>query len=202
MRSSQLQPLFSLFRLLAPVSDGALTAFGALIRRHHFAAGAWLLAAGEQAQFCHFITSGLVRELYISPAGEEHTRSFLVEGQVTGSLLDLLSGEPAVTWIQALEPTETLAWRFSDFESLCERFPDLHVVARRSAEALCVRKIRREYEMLALTAAERHARWLRDSPQLDGRIQRRHLASYLGVSAEHLSRLRAVRARRRSPIAG
>ena len=85
-------------------------------------------------------------------SGQEHTRTFIAEGQVTGSLLDLLSGEPSVTWIQALEPTETLAWRYRDFDALCARVPELHVVARRSAEALYVRKTRREHEMLALPA--------------------------------------------------
>src|SRR5437868_3885215 len=86
-----------------------------------FAAGDWLLRAGERAEWCFLITEGLVRELYVSDSGEEHTRSFLGAGEATGSLLDLLSGQPAVTWIQALEPTRTVAFRYREFDALTKQ---------------------------------------------------------------------------------
>jgi CRP-like cAMP-binding protein len=62
-----------------------------------------------------------------------------------------------------------------------------------SAEALYVKKTRREYEMLALPAAERYRRFRESEPRLDARVTRRHLASYLGITPEHLSRLAAAR---------
>jgi CRP/FNR family transcriptional regulator, anaerobic regulatory protein len=180
-------------RDLAPVGDAAIDALLERTVERAFDAGAWLLRAGERAEWCFLIARGLVRELYVDEAGQEHTRSFLAEGHVTGSLLDLLSGAPSITWIQALEPTATLAWRYRDFNALAERFAELHVVARRQAEGLYVRKTRREHEMLALSASERYTRWLASHRGLDARVSRRHLASYLGVSPEHLSRLRRAR---------
>jgi CRP-like cAMP-binding protein len=185
-RAAQLVEL----RRRIPLGDAAFAAFAPLVEPRSFAAETFLLTAGAHAEWCHLVTRGLVRELYIDEAGEEHTRSFIAEGQVTGSLLDLLSGAPSVTWIQALEPTETLAWRYRDFDALCARFPELHVVARRTAEALYVRKTRREHELLTMPASARHARWLDEHAALDARVSRRHLASYLGVTPEHLSRLR------------
>ncbi len=182
--------LFASLRKLWPVSEAALLALADLVTPRSFATGAWLLQAGDRAEHCFFIARGLVRELYVGEQGQEHTRAFMAAGQVTGSLLDLVSAEPAVTWIQALEPTDTLAWRYADFNALCERFPELHAVARRTAEALAIRKTRREHEMLAMSAAERHTRWLREHGDLDARLHRRHLASYLGITPEHLSRLR------------
>lgn len=177
-------------RRLAPLGDPAIEALSAIVGRRSFEAGSWLLRAGERAEQCFLVTHGLVRELYIGEGGEEHTRTFIADGQLTGSLLDLLSNEPSVTWIQALEPTTTLAFRYRDLDALSSRFPELHVVARRHAEALYVQKSRREHDLLALAAAERHARWVAANPGLDARVSRRHLASYLGVTPEHLSRLR------------
>jgi CRP-like cAMP-binding protein len=140
---------------------------------------------------------GLVREFHVTAAGDEHTRVFVPEDGVTGSLLDLRSGAPAVTWIQALEPTQTLAFRFAEFNALATKHSELEALARRSAEALAIRKTRREYEMLALSAADRLKIWRAENPCLDERITRRLLASYLGITPVHLSRISA-NVRRRS----
>ena len=88
---------------LAPVSDRTIDALVAVSEPRSFAALAWLLRAGEPAEWCFLLESGLVRELYVGRGGEEHTRAFIEPGQLTGSLLDLLSARPAVTFIQALE---------------------------------------------------------------------------------------------------
>jgi len=179
------------FRALSAVARGALERVSVA---RSFAAGAHLLEAGARAEWVHLVTRGLVREYYVTGDGEEHTRSFVAEGGATGSLLDLLSGAPAVTWIQALERTETIAWRFDAFRALSSRHPELESLARANAEALAVRKTRREHDMLALDAAARLARWRADHPGLDARITRRMLASYLGITPVHLSRI--TRARR------
>jgi CRP-like cAMP-binding protein len=175
---------------LGKIGADSVRALAALTSVVTFDELAWLLSAGERAEHCFLLTRGLVRELYLDEQGREHTRRFIREGQVTGSLLDLLSGEPSVTFIQALEPVRALRFRYRDFDLLCSKHADLQAIARRSAEELYVRKARREYELLALPAAERYARWLKTEGALDGRVSRRHLASYLGVTPEHLSRLR------------
>jgi CRP-like cAMP-binding protein len=177
----------------------ALAALARVACRRSFAAGEYLLRGGERAEWVFLIVEGLARELYLTDAGAEHTRGFVCEGQLTGSLRDLLSDTPSVTWIEAIEPTSAVVWRYADFDRLCDRHPALERAARRTAEALYVRKARREYDMLALSAPQRYADWLASHRALDARITRRHLASYLGVTPEHLSRLRR---RRPPPAAG
>jgi CRP-like cAMP-binding protein len=198
-----MDPLQLALRSLAPVSEEAMAALMALTHLRQFAPGEWLLRGGEQAVWCYLVVQGLARELYVGQDGTEHTRAFVSEGHMTGSLLDLLSGAPSVTWIEALEPTVARAWSWSELDRLCASYPELQLVLRRAAERLYARKARREHEMLALSATERYERWLAEHPTLDARVQRRHVASYLGVTPEHLSRLartpsRSGRARARS----
>jgi len=184
------EELAAAVRRFAPLGDEAVAALTALMYVREFAAGDWLLQAGQRAQWGFFVLQGLLRECYIDAQGEEHTRAFADAGRFSGSLLDLLSGEASLTWVQALEPTRVLSFRYAEFDALCARSPELNTLARRLAERLYVRKARREYELLALPGAERYARWCREHPLLDARISRRVLASYLGITPEHLSRLR------------
>ncbi len=189
-------------RRAAAVGDASVAALTRIVEERSFGAGAFLLEAGQRAEWSYFLFHGLVREFYVSETGEAHTRSFIAENGLTGSLVDLLSGQPAITWIQALEPTRTLAFRHREFEALCARFADLQNLARRHAEALYVRKARREHQMLALPAKARHAAWLAENAQLDPRVRRNLLASYLGITPEHLSRLRSAAVRKSTPRAG
>jgi CRP-like cAMP-binding protein len=177
----------------APLSPEASAALGSLVVRRDFAHDEWILRGGEHARWCFLIRTGLVRELYVGADGAEHTRALLAEGSFTGSLLDLLVDQPAVTFIQALEPTETLAFVYRDFVRLCDDHPSLQRAARHFLEALYVRKAVREHELLALSAQERYQRWIKGDRALDARVRRRDVASYLGMRPEHLSRLRARR---------
>jgi len=178
---------------VAPLSKEAAREIANLLEPRTFVTGSYLLRSGERAEWCHYLAAGIVRELYVAADGAEHTRSFIAEGDVTGSLIDLLSGQPSITFIEAIEETSTLAFRHRDLEQIAVRHPEVQLLMRRWAEQLYVRKTRREHDMLALTAAVRHANWLAQYGPIDKRVRRRDLASYLGITPEHLSRLRRRR---------
>jgi CRP-like cAMP-binding protein len=190
MDRATFEPLAALLRSLGPIADRTLDQLRDHVQSRAFKADAWLLRGGEKATSCYWIESGLVREYYVGEDGTEHTRRFVQAGELTGSLLDLLSGRPAVTFVQALEPTRTLRFEYARFDALCDQQPELQRVARRFTELLYVIKAQREHDLLALSARERLERWQRDHSALDARLSRRHVASYLGVTPEHLSRLR------------
>ncbi len=178
---------------LAPVDAASIDRALADFTPRALKAGEHLLEAGERATELAFIEQGLVREYYVSPAGDEHVRTFCAEGSFTGSLYDLLSSAPAITNIEALEPTRLLVADWASFQARCEREPSWHVAGRRIAEALYAKKVVREHQMLALTARERLEALRRALPQLERRVKARHVASYLGITPEHLSRIRRAR---------
>ena len=189
------QSVAALLARAIPATAQAIAALAAIAHRRSYNAGEYLLSGGERAEWVFLIAKGLIRELYVGEGGGEHNRSFAAEGQFTGSLRDLMTLGPSVSWIQALEPTDVVAWPWARFDRLCDVHPTLERAARRMTEALYVSKVQREHAMLALSATERYARWLSEHGAFDRRISRRHLASYLGMTPEHLSRLRARRIR-------
>ena len=188
-------------RRIAPLDDADVSALAALCEVRDYAASAWLLEGGCAARDGFLMLHGLTRELYIDADGVEHTRGFTQAGEFTGSLLDLLSGSPSVTWIQALQPSRVLAFSYARFDALCARSLPLMQLARRLAERLYVRKAQREHELLALPAATRYERLLDTHPHLDALVNGRILASWLGITPEHLSRLRRARSSGSAPAA-
>src|ERR1700755_210117 len=136
MDRATFEPLAATLQKLGPLSDRTLDLLRDGLQVRTFEADAWLLRGGELATSCYWIESGLAREYYVGEDGTEHTRRFMEAGELTGSLLDLLSGQPAVTWIQALESTRTWRFEYARFIALCDQHADLQRVARRFTERL------------------------------------------------------------------
>lgn len=175
--------------VITPLTDTAWVAVAALLQRRRISPGEHLLRAGEKALRVAFIESGLVREYYLDDAGRESTRRFCHEGELCGSLVDLLQGGPASVSIQALEPCLIWELDWAGFDALTEIHPCLMKLMRRVAEGLYVRKTQREFDMLTLPAAERYRRFVQAYPALDARLPRHMVASYLGITPVHLSRI-------------
>jgi CRP/FNR family transcriptional regulator, anaerobic regulatory protein len=190
------QSLAAILACFAPVDAPAVAALAPHAERRTFDAGSYLLRGGDAATRLFLVEQGLLREHYVGEDGAEHTRAFLAEHSAGGSLVDLVSGQPATTYLQALETSRVLAIAYRTFDQLTDEYPALERLARRVAELVAVRKTRREYELLVLPASARYEAWLRQHPALDARVSGRLLASYLGITPEHLSRLRAARRRR------
>lgn len=180
---------------VAPLSDQALQAFPRP-RRLALVPGAVFLAAGEPARETAFVHSGGLREYYLLPDGRERTRSFNLPGEFAGSLSDLLAAAPSRLCVVAEVPSVLLLTRWPDYLALVESSLDWQRFARRLAERLYLRKVEREYELLALDAADRYRAALARWPTLEQVFRQHHIASYLGVTPVHLSRLRRLAAGR------
>ena len=161
-------------------------------QRCELPAGTAFLRAGERASQVAVVQAGGLREYFVLPDGTERTKGFSLPGDFAGSLADLLVAGPARAWVVAEVPTVLLTLQWSNYQVLVESMPGWQRFARRVAEDLYLRKAQREYELLALDAAARYRMALHRWPQLEQVFRQRHIASYVGVTPVHLSRLRAA----------
>lgn len=159
------------------------------VQRKVLLAGGFALRAGDWATHVFIVESGLLREYHLDREGRQATRNFSFEGSLSGSLADLLSGAPAISYIEALEPTTLLSIPWASIESIAQADIHWQVLLRRIAERLYVQKVHREHAMLTLTGVERLALFKRSYPDLWDRVPKHAIASYLGVTPVHLSRL-------------
>jgi CRP-like cAMP-binding protein len=186
---------------LAPLEAREHDAVAALATTRDLAAREHLLRAGDHAEYGALVVEGALREYWPLPDGTERTKGFALDGALVGSLSDLLSPKPSLSGVQALTPSRLLLVPWRGFDELRARSAPLNELARKLTEALYLRKSEREWELLALDAESRYERFLARFPGIEARVSQSIVASYLGITPEHLSRVRrrrraAARARR------
>ncbi len=154
-------------------------------------AGDHLVRCGEHSDTMFVLERGLVRLYYSTPEGRERNKAFYREGQTTGPVSAAISGAPAPFSIECLEPTEAISFRFRDLLAATECNPHVSRLYRDMLAQAFIRNEQREAMLLTSNAEQRYLWLLENEPELTGRVPQFHLASYLGMDAVSLSRLKA-----------
>ncbi len=150
---------------------------------------------GEHTHSVAFVASGLFRMFYRRPDGRELNKSFVAENDFVGSFEALLSGDVNRLAIECMAPATVLEFTFAKARALHDRHHYWQRFGRLLAERLYVKKARREAALLMDTALERYEVFLQEHPELAERVPDYHIASYLGITPEALSRLKKARVR-------
>lgn len=185
-------------RAVAPLTNADLVPLLGAIRVRSVARGSALLRTGDRATQAFVVLDGVLREYWELTDGTERTKSFSIEGELIGSLSDLNSRRASRTAIDALTPARVAEVDFAHWVAAVAEHPAWLRFFQSMVLRLYLAKSEREWELLALDAAGRYARFRERFPALETRVPQRVVASYLGITPVHLSRLRsrALRERR------
>lgn len=151
--------------------------------------GDYFLKKGQTVSNMFVLETGCVRGFYNKEAKEINTW-FGFENELLGSFLPLFSNIPSYENIQFLEDATLYYIAANDLNALYSKHQQLNTVGRKMAEYYCKILEERIASLQVETAEERYISLLRDYPQALQRITLGHIASYLGISQETLSRIR------------
>ncbi|MEO0559100.1 MAG: Crp/Fnr family transcriptional regulator [Bacteroidota bacterium] len=154
--------------------------------------GEQLTLEGEMESTFSLIVVGVQRLYFTTPDGDEHTVAFVYPPDYSGVPDSLFLQVPSAYGLDALSDGVILATGRNRLLELMERHRELDRWAWRLFASALAGRLKRERELLTLTAQERYERLLRESPQILQLAPLRHVASYLGMSPETLSRARAA----------
>lgn len=149
-----------------------------------------LLRAGDDPEHSGLVLEGVVREYYLTPEGEEYTRGFAEVGATFGSLSDALSERPCRVFVRAETKARVVFLPWSKLRALAAKSLAWERAVADVVKGLYLRKSTREYELLALDAMGRYQSLRAQHPGLERRVPATLIASYLGITNVHLSRLR------------
>jgi CRP-like cAMP-binding protein len=150
----------------------------------------YLLRAGEDCQHAIFVANGCLRSYTIDQKGVKHISQFAIEGWAISDMYSFLTGEPATHYIDALEDSELYLMDRTGKEELLDQIPGMEKVFRLALEKNYIANQRRINATLGSSTEEKYLSFARAYPQIVQRVPQHMIASYLGVSADTLRRIR------------
>jgi CRP-like cAMP-binding protein len=178
------------FNVISPLREQTWENILPLFHEDKLSPNQYFVRENEVARKIAFLESGVVRAFFINKEGQEYNKQFFTGPSSIGGYTSLITGKPNLIPQQAL--TDCKIWS-CDYKSLTGRYdqyPDLERLARKMAEYYFLEKEKKELEIVLLDASQRYKIFQLEFPTLEQLIPQYHIASYLGISATQLSRIR------------
>ena len=158
---------------------------------HHFKTKAIILNAGEICRHSYFVDTGLLRSFSINDHIVEHILTFACEGWWIGDMYSLLTEQPGHLFIEVLEDATIISLSKKNQEELYTEIPKLERFFRILTENSLVANQERLMDNLSLSAEERFEKFCKKYPSLIHRVPQKQIASYIGVTPEFFSKMKA-----------
>lgn len=185
-----MENLITFFNNIIPLSPETLGLMNGLFDYGELKKGEYFIKKGQYAREIAFLESGIVRAYYIDQTGKEYNKTFFSAPSIIGSYASLISKQKNEVAQQAL--TDCKVWKvsFQEIERLSDGNYEIERLRRIIAESYFLSNEKKEIEMAMLDAEKRYLILQEEYPGIELEIPQYHIASYLGISATQLSRIR------------
>jgi len=174
-----------------PLSDEDKDLISKSVRERKVKKNQFVVHSGAIQKCTNFLNQGSMRTYFIDPAGQEHIVQFAIEGWWISDLQSFIAQVPATFNVQAIEDCEILELPYENLEVLYERVPKMERYFRIITQRAFVAFQQRIVQNISMGAEERYLAFREKYPKIELRIPQRLVASYLGISAEFLSKIKA-----------
>ena len=148
----------------------------------------------QEGDVCHssaFVCKGLLRYYYTTNKGQEYIMQFAPENYWISDRESMTSGMPSKYNIDAIDDSEILLLKKEDFEMLRKTIPVFNDFVTETLKKNVLVLQQRIRASISLSAEEKYSNFISKYPDINNRVPLHMIASYLGVSAETLSRARS-----------
>jgi hypothetical protein len=148
-----------------------------------------LLGEGEKARRIYFIKEGCLR-LWMNNNGKEITNQFFFEGSLVASLESVLTNQPSDFYLESLEKSVLYVLEKERFEQLWEQDAEFKAWFDNYILKRFIYYSKHLLSFLRDKPEERYRNLLQKNPDIFQRIPQHYIATYLGITAVSLSRIR------------
>ncbi|MBF4985538.1 Crp/Fnr family transcriptional regulator [Nonlabens mediterrranea] len=152
--------------------------------------GSSLLQAQDTVYHQYYVDQGCLRTYYIDNAGREHTIQFAINDWWISDYTAFFNTGNAIMNIETIQDTTVYKISRSNMEELLQEIPQLETFFRKKMEGAFASFQKRILASLSQTARERYLSFITTYPNIEQSVKNYHIASYLGITTESLSRIR------------
>jgi len=183
-------PLFVQLRQAYKLSDKECARLVPLFESLEVKKNKHLFQEGDIAKYVYFIEKGCLRQYYINNNGEERTIYFKVEDEWASELVSFLDNAPTELNLQALEDSKLQIINQKNWIYAVTQIRSFTMGFIRAQQDTNYMLKKRLAEATVETPEEKYLRFIKEEPLLLQRIPLYHIASYLAMTPETLSRIR------------
>ena len=173
-----------------PVSHSSIEELVSHLKEGHFPKNHLLTQTGVKDNHVYFIEEGCARTFFFA-GNTEVTNWFSTEGDITFSSTSLYHALPSLEYVQLLEDSLIYQMPIEALNKLYETNIDIANWSRVIHQDALLKMQNLRLDRLSLSAKERYEKFTTENPGLIGRVNLGFIASYLGMTQQHLSSLRA-----------
>jgi CRP-like cAMP-binding protein len=152
-----------------------------------------LLEKGDVSNFTLFVSSGCLKMYSLDENSVEHIIQFASEDWWISDLYSFLTGNPSEYYIESIKDTTFLKLTKENREKMLEEHPKMERFFRIICEYNIVHSRKRIVDLMQTPAKERYEKFCNMYPSILNDVPLKHIASYIGVTPEFLSKLRSIR---------
>lgn len=153
--------------------------------------GEILIREGQTVNKTFFVTQGSLRSFCIDKEGKEHTLQFAIKDWWISDFMAIYNHEPASLTVESITNSIVIEFNSQKLDKIYLLFPEFEQFQRKNLERHVVSLHKRILNQMQLTALERYTLFLKQYPDIERDIPNYHIASYLGITQQSLSRVRA-----------
>jgi CRP/FNR family transcriptional regulator, anaerobic regulatory protein len=183
-------PLLRAISKLLELSEDAKADVDRLFLREKYPKNAKLVLEGDICDKLFFVESGILRVYYVRE-GKEVTHAFRAEGEFTTAIDGFFDQKPTRYFIETLEPVTIRVISLSNLNFLFDQYKEVERLGRLIGFHFVKESAEHLYNLQFQTAKERYANLIEKHPSILMRVSLGTIASFLGITQETLSRIRA-----------
>jgi CRP-like cAMP-binding protein len=165
-------------------------------RKKTLAKGDVLIRQGQTVSKTFFVSSGCLRSYCTDKNGKEHTLQFAIKDWWISDFIAIYNNEPATLTVECITDSNVIEFKAKELDEIHSLFPEFEAFQRKNLERHVVSLHKRILNQLQLTAPERYDLFLNQYPDIEQYTPNYHIASFLGVTQQSLSRIRAERVKK------
>lgn len=179
-----------------PLSSEAEAYVRSISRERLIPKGELLIRQGQSVKSTYFVMDGCLRSYCLDKNGKEHTLQFAINDWWISDFIAIYDNDLSTLTVECITDSKVIEFDAEKLNAIYVEFPEFEAFQRNNLERHVVSLHKRILNQLQLTAPERYDLFLKQYPDIEQFTPNYHIASYLGITQQSLSRIRAEKVKK------